>query len=46
MKKNPEIVIIFRTVIKNGGQRTEKKFKILEIKIPKNSFLKIFPHIS
>ena len=24
MKKNPEIVTIFRTVIKNVGQRTEK----------------------
>ena len=27
MKKNPEIVTIFRTVIKNVGRRTEKKSK-------------------
>ena len=45
-KKNREIVNIFRTAIKNGGRRTEKKFKILEIKVPKNSFLKKIPRIS
>ena len=46
MKKNPEIVTIFRTVIENGGRRTEKKIEILEIKAPKNSFFKKSPHIS